>query len=90
MEYADFDTLLAQSDVVTLHIPLLEGTRHIIGREELSKMKPGAILINTARGGLVDDNALAEAVLNGHLLGADWIVWKMKIYPKAPSKIWNT
>ena len=70
MEYADFDTLLARSDVVTLHIPLLEGTRHIIGREELSKMKPGAILINTARGGLVDDNALAEAVLNGHLLGA--------------------
>lgn len=70
MHYADFKTLLETSDIVSLHIPLTEGTHHLIGAEELDRMKDGAILINTARGGLVDDHALAGAVKSGKLSGA--------------------
>lgn len=70
MHYADFKTLLETSDIVSLHIPLTEGTHHLIGAEELARMKDGAILINTARGGLVDDHALAGAVKSGKLSGA--------------------
>lgn len=62
--------LLRTSDIITLHVPLLDSTRHMIGAQELQSMKPGAILINTARGGLVDDTALAAAVRTGHLSGA--------------------
>lgn len=70
MHYADFKTLLETSDIVSLHIPLTEETHHLIGVEELARMKDGAILINTARGGLVDDHALAGAVKSGKLSGA--------------------
>jgi phosphoglycerate dehydrogenase-like enzyme len=66
----DFDSLLAQSDILSLHIPLTAATRHIIDAGAISRMKPGAILINTARGGLVDEAALAAALLSGHLSGA--------------------
>lgn len=70
MQYTDFDTLLKTSDIISLHIPLTEETHHLIGAEELARMKDGAILINTARGGLVDDDALAGAVKSGKLSGA--------------------
>lgn len=70
MQYISFEELLKSSDIITLHIPLTEGTHHLIGEKELSKMKDKAILINTARGGLVDDSALAEAVKSQKLLGA--------------------
>lgn len=70
MEYAEFDKLISTSDVISLHIPLTKENRHIIGRKQFSSMKEGAILINTARGGLVDDKALAEAIAQGHLAGA--------------------
>ena len=70
MTYVPLETLLATSDIVTLHVPLLESTRHMIGAAELAQMKTGAILINTARGGLVDDRALAQAVRSGKLSGA--------------------
>lgn len=70
MTYVPLEQLLASSDVISLHVPLLESTRHIIGREQLQRMKEGAILINTARGGLVDDDALLEAVRTGRLSGA--------------------
>ncbi len=56
----DVDTILRDADVVSLHLPLTEATRHLIGRDELARMKPGSLLINTARGGLVDEQALAE------------------------------
>lgn len=69
-EYASMDDLLAQSDVVSLHVPLLPATRHMINRETLAQMKPGALLINTARGELVDTDALLEALSSGHLGGA--------------------
>lgn len=67
LELAD---LLASSDVVSLHLPLTEQTRHFIGEAELSMMRPGAFLVNTARGAIVDENALAAALRTGKLGGA--------------------
>jgi glycerate dehydrogenase len=64
-----FDELLRESDVVTLHAPLNEETRHMIGARELAAMKPTAILINTGRGLLVDEAALAEALRAGKIAG---------------------
>lgn len=69
-EYVDLDRLLAESDFVTLHMPLTPQNHHIINEETLSKMKNGAILINTARGGLVDTAALKKALESGHLAAA--------------------
>lgn len=70
LEYTALDDLIATSDIITLHIPLTQKTRHLIGSGQISRMKQGAILINTARGGLVDEKALADAVREGRLLGA--------------------
>lgn len=70
MMYVPLETLIKTSDVISLHVPLTEETRHMIGRDEIGSMKEGAILINTARGGLVDDRAVAEAVSSGKLSGA--------------------
>jgi phosphoglycerate dehydrogenase-like enzyme len=67
---SSLDDLLATADVVTLHVPLLPSTRGLIGEEQLSRMKPGAILVNAARGGIVDEAALAEHLASGHLGGA--------------------
>jgi glycerate dehydrogenase len=66
--------LLATSDVISLHLPLSEQTRHMIGAAELASMKRSSILINTARGGLVDEAALAEALTNGVIAGAGFDV----------------
>ena len=70
----DFDTILRESDIITLHVPLTPQTKNMIGAAELKKMKPTAILINTARGGLVDEAALAEALKNGTIAGAGFDV----------------
>jgi phosphoglycerate dehydrogenase-like enzyme len=69
-ESLSLDELLTSADVVTLHVPLLSGTRGLISACELKKMKPGAILIQASRGGIVDEAALAEALASGHLCGA--------------------
>lgn len=69
-KYTPLDDLLAQSDIVSLHVPLMPATRHLINRDSIKKMKPGAILINTARGGLVDTEALLEALDREQLSGA--------------------
>ena len=61
-EYVDLDTLYTQSDIITLHMPLLSSTEHIINNDSLSKMKDGVILINCARGGLTDINTLVEGI----------------------------
>lgn len=67
---ADLDTLLASSDYVSLHVPLLDSTRHLIGAEKLALMKPTARIVNTSRGGVIDEDALYEAVSSGRLAGA--------------------
>jgi D-3-phosphoglycerate dehydrogenase / 2-oxoglutarate reductase len=66
----DLETLLASSDAVTLHAPLADDTRGMIGAAELDRMRPQALLINTSRGGLVDERALAEALAAGRIRGA--------------------
>lgn len=65
--FVDLDTLLARSDVVSLHCPLFPQTRELINRERIAKMKDGAILINTARGGLLEEQAVADALAEGKL-----------------------
>ena len=64
------DEMLTQVDVLSLHCPLVDETRHLIGARELQLMKPSAILINTARGGIVDENALLDALNNRHIAAA--------------------
>lgn len=68
--YVSLDALLQNSDIVTLHVPLISDTRHIIGREQIRRMKQGAFLINTGRGALVDTDALVQALESGKLGGA--------------------
>jgi lactate dehydrogenase-like 2-hydroxyacid dehydrogenase len=63
----DLDTLLAESDFVSLHVPLTEETHHLIGEEELRELKPTAVLINTARGPIVDPDALFRALRDGEI-----------------------
>ena len=70
VRYVPFDTLLAESDVVTLHAPLMPQTRGLMNRDTFGKLKPGAYLVNTARGPLVDETALFEALRSGRLRGA--------------------
>jgi len=70
----DLDTVLKESDVITLHVPLTPETKNMIGTKQFKMMKPTAILINTARGGLVDEAALAEALQNGTIAGAGFDV----------------
>ncbi len=69
-EPASLETLLAESDYLSLHVPLNETTRGLIGSEALARLKPGARLISTARGGVVDEAALLQALQTGHLAGA--------------------
>lgn len=69
-EKVDLNTLYSQSDIITLHLPLTDETYHMIDRNALSKMKDGAILINCARGGIVDEDALYEALTTGKLYAA--------------------
>lgn len=66
----DLDSLLAEVDILSLHCPLSDKTRNLIDAARLARMKPGAILINTARGGIVDEQALYQALRDGHLGGA--------------------
>lgn len=70
LEYASLDEFLRRSDIVSVHVPLTEETRGMIGVEELTKMREGAVLINTVRGHIVDEQALADAIESGHLSGA--------------------
>lgn len=66
----DLETLWREADVISLHLPLTEQTRHLVGPEVLARMKKGAILVNCARGGIVDERAVAESLAQGHLGGA--------------------
>ncbi|KIQ10376.1 2-hydroxyacid dehydrogenase, partial [Rhodococcus sp. MEB064] len=65
-----FDDLVATSDVISLHVPLTDDTAHLVDADVLRRMRQGAILVNTSRGGLIDESALLDALTDGHLGGA--------------------
>jgi len=78
------DEALAQGDVVSLHLPSTPETRHLINAERLAKMKQGSVLVNAARGALVDEQALADALNSGHLMGAG-----LDVFHKEPPELDN-
>jgi glyoxylate reductase len=80
LEYADLETLLKTSDIVSVHVPLLPTTHHLIGAKELVMMKPTAYLINTSRGPVLDEAALVEALKNKTIRGA-----AIDVYEKEPA-----
>ncbi len=84
VEMADLDDLLARSDFITVHTPLTDKTRGLISAERLKRVKKGARLINCARGGIVDEAALAEAVRSGHLAGAGVDVFSQEPMTSGP------
>ena len=75
VEKVELDDLLARSDFITLHVPLTDGTRNILSKENLAKTKKGVRIVNCARGGLVDEEALAELLKSGHVAGAAFDVF---------------
>lgn len=75
------DELLAQADAITLHLPLTPGTRRLMDAGRIARMRPGAVLINTSRGGIVDEAALADALRTGHLRGAALDVFEQEPLP---------
>ena len=76
VQYVGFDDLLSDSDILSIHVPLSSETRGMIGCEEVGKMKDGAVIVNLARGGVVDERAVVEAVRSGKLLGAGFDVFE--------------
>lgn len=76
---ADVDTLMAEADILTLHCPLTEETRHLVDARRIALMKPGSSIVNTARGELIDQEALIAALESGHLAGAG-----LDVYPDEP------
>ena len=83
LSYVDFEALLATSDIISLHLPLTEGTKLIIGAKELARMKKGAVLINTSRGGLIDEASLAVALNEGRILAAALDSFSEEPYPSS-------
>ena len=81
----DLSTLLMKSDIVTLHVPLTDETHHLIGEKELDLMKETAVLINTSRGPVIDENALLNALENKQIFGAGLDVYEHE--PKIPKKL---
>ncbi len=81
VKFGNLDTLLRESDIVTLHVPLTPETEHMIGERELAKMKPTAILINTARGKIVDEAALIDALRSRRIAGAGLDVFEEEPLP---------
>ncbi|MCA6214449.1 MAG: D-3-phosphoglycerate dehydrogenase / 2-oxoglutarate reductase [Thermococcaceae archaeon] len=81
-KFVELEELLRNSDIVTIHVPLLESTYHLINEERLKLMKPTAILINTARGAVVDTNALVKALQEGWIAGAGLDVFEEEPLPE--------
>src|ERR1700761_4624922 len=82
VEFTDLDTVLAKSDVVSLHLLLNDETRGMITREKIAKMKPGVILVNTARAAVVDEQAMIDALNSGHIRHAGLDVFNVEPLPK--------
>lgn len=82
--YVDREVLLSQSDFLSLHVPLTAETRHLIGPEEFARMKPSAFLVNTARGPIVEEEALVAALGKGRIAGAALDVFEQEphVHPK--------
>ncbi|RFU28035.1 hypothetical protein B7463_g8312, partial [Scytalidium lignicola] len=78
-KYVLFDQLLSESDILSIHVPLSKATRHLIGREQIKKMKPGVVIVNTARGAIIDEVAMAEALDEGHVAAVG-----LDVYEKEP------
>jgi D-3-phosphoglycerate dehydrogenase len=87
VEKVEFEELLGRSDFITFHVPLTDKTRNILSREAIQKLKPGVRIINCARGGLVDEAALAEALKSGHVAGAAFDVFAEE--PATASPLFN-
>ena len=83
-KYVDIETLLRESDYVSLHLPLTDKTRNMISKKEFGMMKPTAVLVNAARGGVVDEKALVEALKKGEIAGACLDVFEQEPYGKGP------
>jgi len=81
VEFVDLDTLLAQSHVLSVHLLLNDDTRGFLSRERIAQMKPGAILVNTARGAVVDEAAMVDALKSGHLRHAGLDVFDIEPLP---------
>ena len=82
VEKVELDDLLKRADFITLHVPLTDGTRNILSRENLEKTKKGVRIINCARGGLVDEQALADLLTSGHVAGAAF-----DVFSEEPAKV---
>ncbi len=87
VEKVELDALLARADFITLHVPLTDQTRNILSAEAIAKTKPGVRIINCARGGLVDEQALADALRSGHVAGAAFDVFATE--PATDSPLFN-
>jgi len=87
VEKVDLDDLLARADFITLHVPLTDTTRNILSRENLEKTKKGVRIINCARGGLVDEEALADLLKSGHVAGAAFDVFAVE--PATENPLFN-
>ena len=81
VEFCELDELLRESDIITIHVPLTPETKHMINAERIEKMKDGAVIINTSRGGVVDEDALYNALKSGKLYGA-----ALDVYENEPLK----
>jgi len=81
VEKAELDTLLAKADFITLHVPMTDQTRNILSKENLAKTKPGVRIVNCARGGLIDEAALKDALESGHVAGA-----ALDVFAEEPAK----
>ncbi|GAA1845360.1 C-terminal binding protein [Actinomadura bangladeshensis] len=80
-EPAGLAPALAAADIVTLHVPLTERTRHLLNGESIARMRPGVLIVNTCRGGLIDEGALAGALATGHVAGAALDVFELEPLP---------
>jgi D-3-phosphoglycerate dehydrogenase len=78
VEKVDLDTLLARADFITMHVPLVAGTKHLLNDAAFGKMKKGVLLVNAARGGIIDEDALLRAIEAGIVKGAALDVFEVE------------